>query len=49
MAVLDRLAIRGIRNFGVDAEDEQVCLDFFPFFIRFFVIVLCPFDFNKIL
>lgn len=25
MALLERLTIRGIRNFGVDAEDEQVC------------------------
>lgn len=24
MSKLERLSIRGIRNFGVDAEDEQV-------------------------
>lgn len=24
MSVLDRISIRGIRNFGVNAEDEQV-------------------------
>lgn len=28
MSTLQRLQVRGIRNFGVDAEDEQVCANF---------------------
>lgn len=34
MSMLERLNIRGIRNFGVDAEDEQVRIKF-SFMIKF--------------
>lgn len=38
MSMLERLNIRGIRNFGVDAEDEQVnYLSMWNFFSNFLI------------